>query len=200
VAHLCFNFGRSGLYFVSPTCPLKIKLESRPLKLRKQLRSTPSFVGFGPSSPTASLSKRLTPSKNTSPEIMLRKALWAQGLRYRVHSPLLGRPDIVLGRSKVVVFCDGDFWHGRNWRARRAKLARGSNADYWIAKISANRRRDRNTNARLQRQGWHVVRVWESEIYQDPEKVAIAIRRLVKLRLRSRQPGKGVNGSTSEIS
>jgi DNA mismatch endonuclease (patch repair protein) len=150
-----------------------------------KLKRVPSFLGFSSSSESASFSKQRTPSKNTSPEIMLRKALWARGLRYRLHSPLIGRPDITLGKSKIVVFCDGDFWHGRSWRARKVKLARGSNADYWIAKISANRLRDRRTSARLKRQGWHVVRVWESDIREDPDKVAAAIVRLVRSRLRS---------------
>jgi DNA mismatch endonuclease (patch repair protein) len=118
--------------------------------------------------------------------MMLRRALWAQGMRYRLHPNLTGKPDIVFRKTKVAVFCDGDFWHGRAWKDRKAKLSLGANADYWIAKIRTNRARDRRTNRQLKRSGWHVVRVWESEINKDPAKIALAIRRLVDLRVHAK--------------
>jgi len=71
-----------------------------------------------------------------------------------------------------VVFCDGDYWHGKNLRQRLKKLAAGHNAGYWVAKIQANVARDRRRNAELARAGWKVLRVWESDIERDPETVA----------------------------
>ena len=102
-------------------------------------------------------------SKHTKPEILLRKALWARGLRYRLHAKdLPGKPDIVFRRAWVVVFCDGDFWHGRDWEQRRAKLADGANPDYWINKIASNRERAVHQSQELEAAGWLVLRFWES--------------------------------------
>ena len=66
--------------------------------------------------------------------------------------------------AKICVFCDGDFWHGRDWESRQPKLRRGSNSDYWLAKIQRNIERDRQNTQRLQEMGWTVLRFWESEI------------------------------------
>jgi DNA mismatch endonuclease (patch repair protein) len=71
-----------------------------------------------------------------------------------------------------VIFVDGDFWHGRNWEVRRAKLAVGSNAEYWVSKIERTRQRDRWVTAHLRRLGWRVIRVWESDIRRDEGEVA----------------------------
>ena len=82
------------------------------------------------------------PSKGTRPEIMLRKALWCENLRYRVnYSALPGSPDIVFTKAKVVVFCDGDFWHGHNWAIRgKANLQEELEgySEYWRKKILRN--------------------------------------------------------------
>ena len=61
------------------------------------------------------------PSKGTEPEILLGKSLWSLGLRYRKHYDIEGKPDFVLVKSKIAIFCDGDFWHGNNWRLRKLK-------------------------------------------------------------------------------
>lgn len=98
------------------------------------------------------------------------------GLRYRVAlSTLPGRPDIVFTRERIVVFCDGDFWHGRDLEARVQKLSAGHNAPYWVAKIRGNVARDRTHDAWLQEQGWEVLRYWEKEILEDVDRVARAI-------------------------
>ena len=97
---------------------------------------------------------------DTTPEVRLRRALWKQGLRYLKNvADLPDRPDIVFSRQKLAVFVDGDYWHGNNWSWRKAKLANGHNAEYWIAKIERNRDRDSEVNDVLQRMGWTVVRV-----------------------------------------
>ena len=108
------------------------------------------------------------PSKNTEPELILRKALWKDNLRYRVnYKKLPGKPDIVFTKRRVVVFCDGDFWHGHNWAIRGLssldeELAGYS--DFWRTKILRNIERDAEVNQRLKEQGWTVVRLWESDI------------------------------------
>jgi DNA mismatch endonuclease, patch repair protein len=107
---------------------------------------------------------------------MLRRALWRQGLRYRLHpADLPGKPDIVVRGKRVAIFCDGDFWHGRNWRRRKARLQRGANSEYWVAKISRNRRRAKEVTGMLRDAGWLVIRIWESTIKRDPERVAIRV-------------------------
>lgn len=105
-------------------------------------------------------------SKDTKAEVRLRKALWTKGLRYRKHySRVAGTPDIAFPGPRVAVFCDGDFWHGRNWEARKARLA--TNREYWIPKIERNMARDERVNAELQSAGWVVIRVWETDIHRD---------------------------------
>jgi DNA mismatch endonuclease, patch repair protein len=98
------------------------------------------------------------------------------GLRYRLDvSTLPGRPDIVLAKHRLVVFCDGDFWHGRNLDARLAKLAGGHNAAYWVKKISSNVARDRGHDASLRAAGWRVIRLWEGDILRDSEGAAMRV-------------------------
>jgi DNA mismatch endonuclease (patch repair protein) len=110
-------------------------------------------------------------SKNTRPEIALRKALWHQGLRFRVnHKSLPGKPDIVFTKAKVAVFCDGDYWHGHNWALRGLEgldeeLSRYS--EFWANKIRRNIQRDEEVNRQLRELRWTVVRIWESDIKSD---------------------------------
>jgi len=105
------------------------------------------------------------------------KELQGLGLRFKKNvTTLLGTPDIVFPSHRVAVFCDGDFWHGRYWTTRRRRLSSGTNADYWIKKIEANRRRDSMVSRRLKLGGWRVVRVWESEIHQKLPILAEMIR------------------------
>src|SRR6478672_1465494 len=87
----------------------------------------PSYKGLRPASPRASAAARGSSKKaDTRCELMLRRSLWVAGCRYRKNVPELpGRPDIVFPGAKVAVFCDGDFWHGRDWETRRQKLSRG---------------------------------------------------------------------------
>ena len=137
------------------------------------MKRAPSFTAFRSTSPVASLVMRRNTRRHTRPELLLRRALWRLGVRYRLHlADLPGRPDLVLPSARLAVFCDGDFWHGRDWQARRRRLAQGANAAYWIPKILANRERDRRVSRLLRALGWTVVRVWESEVLKDANKVA----------------------------
>jgi DNA mismatch endonuclease (patch repair protein) len=149
-------------------------------------RKAPSFKGFSSSSRAASRVKSRNRATNTVAEMELRRALWKLGARYRTHAlELPGKPDIVFRRTRIAVFCDGDFWHGRSWRSRRAKLLRGSNADYWVQKIRANIARDRRHTRVLTANGWLVLRYWESDILADPTAVARLVVTAARRRKRS---------------
>lgn len=134
---------------------------------------SPSFKGLSPASPAASRVGRANSGRGTRPERLLRSALWRRGLRFRIdYDQLPGRPDIALPRRKIAIFCDGDFWHGRDWDARRVRLSKGQNGAYWTAKIERNIERDRDVDQALTHLGWSVFRVWESEILADVTAVA----------------------------
>lgn len=137
-------------------------------------RKAPSYKHLKPASPIASNAARgSSRKKDTRPEVALRKILWARGYRYRKDlASLPGRPDIVFASDRIAVFCDGDFWHGRDWQRRRRKLLRGHNPDYWVAKIKRNMERDRRNNRELEKAGWRVLRLWETDIMKSPEACA----------------------------
>ena len=144
-------------------------------------KPVPSFKGRTSSSKRASTAARGSSKKvGTRPERRLRKALWAAGLRYRKNADYLpGKPDLVFIGRRVAVFCDGDFWHGFDWPNRKAKLGRGHNSAYWIAKIERNIARDQQCTKELREAGWVVLRFWESEILADAEGVVARIRKAV---------------------
>lgn len=110
-------------------------------------------------------------SKETRPEVALRRELWCRGLRYRKNDKRLpGKPDIVLSRARLAVFCDGDFWHGHNWAIRgygslEKELKRYSKP--WAEKIMKNIQRDQEVDRKLKKLGWQVLRVWESDIKKN---------------------------------
>lgn len=104
-------------------------------------------------------------AKDTKIEIILRKALWRKGYRYRKnYSKLLGKPDIVMPKYKIVIFCDGEFFYGKDWNSLKKKLKNSNNGEFWINKISRNRERDDEINKRLSFEGWTVLRFWGEEI------------------------------------
>lgn len=148
-------------------------------------RQSPSFKGLQAASKTASTTARAASRKAGSRcELVLRKALWKLGLRYRIVArDLPGRPDVVFWRARVVVFCVGDFWHGRDIEAREAKLAAGHNPTYWIAKIRANVERDRRQGGQLESDGWVVLRFWEGDILANPTGAAAFVADTVSRRL-----------------
>ncbi|MCB1880157.1 MAG: very short patch repair endonuclease [Gammaproteobacteria bacterium] len=118
--------------------------------------------------------------RDTSAEMRLRRRLHAIGLRYRINHVVLDRPrrtaDVVFTRARLAVFVDGCFWHGCPEHGSWPK----NNAEYWRDKIETNRRRDSDTNDRLEASGWAVVRIWEHE---DPDKAAKRIALLYRSRL-----------------
>ncbi|MBM6731416.1 very short patch repair endonuclease [Megasphaera stantonii] len=105
-------------------------------------------------------------SKNTKAELLLRKALWKKGIRYRKNvANLTGKPDIVITRCKIAVFVDGDFWHGNPKEKLQQRL--GTNRNYWIEKIEKNKARDKAVTEELTENGWLVLRFWESDVKKD---------------------------------
>jgi DNA mismatch endonuclease (patch repair protein) len=130
----------------------------------------PSFKGRTSASAAATAAARGSSKKSdTKHELVLRRELWARGLRYRKDvTGLPGRPDIVFRSARVIVFCDGDFWHGRNWEDRKQKLRGGHNAPYWLAKIERNMERDLARTKLLESEGWTVLRFWETDVLRDP--------------------------------
>lgn len=132
-----------------------------------------------PASDAASkAAKGASRKRDTRPELLLRRALWRAGLRgYRVDGrDLPGRPDIVFRRARVAIFCDGDFWHGRELEERVARLQHGHNAVYWVPKIKGNVARDRRNDDVLTAGDWRVMRFWESAIIRDVDAVVAQIR------------------------
>jgi len=114
--------------------------------------------------PSAQRSKtmRAVKSKNTSPEITVRRLLHAQGYRYRLHADELpGKPDIVFRPRKKAIFVHGCFWHGHD--CRRGARVPNTNQDYWVAKIQRNVERDKVHRAALDSLGWSVLVIWECE-------------------------------------
>ncbi len=88
--------------------------------------------------------------KDTSIEVMLRKALWHRGFRYRKnYKELPGRPDIVLTKYRIAIFCDSEFFHGKNWDILKPRLEKGRNPDYWVKKIERNIQRDEQKDQQL---------------------------------------------------
>lgn len=114
-------------------------------------------------------------TRNTAPELLLRRALWTRGLRYRVHPPLPGKPDFAFPGVHVAVFVDGCFWHGCPVHGSAPK----TNAHFWQRKLARNAERDRAVEVELERRGWTVVRVWEHSVESALTDTAEYIERLV---------------------
>lgn len=116
--------------------------------------------------------------KNTTIEMLLSKALWHRGLRFRKNSKAVyGHPDISIKKYKVAIFCDGDFWHGWDWENRKGSIK--NNREYWIPKIERNMQKDIEVNHVLSSMGWRVIRVWEHEIRDNLPDTADMIIRIV---------------------
>lgn len=105
-------------------------------------------------------------SKGSKIETILGKSLWAAGLRYRKNDKtVFGKPDFTFKKYKVAVFCDSEFWHGKNWN--KTKHDHKSNIDFWHKKISGNIERDRTVNKKLKADGWKILRFWGQDIERN---------------------------------
>ena len=117
-------------------------------------------------------------SKDTSIEVKLRKALWHEGFRYRKNFRALpGTPDIALTKYKIAIFCDGEFFHGKDWYTiQRPKIRNGTNGEFWEKKIVRNMERDCEINKALNFMGWTVIRFWGKEIMRNTEECIAVIK------------------------
>ncbi len=120
-------------------------------------------------------------SKGTKPELLLAKAMWALGLRYRKNSgSIFGKPDFSFKKYKVAVFVDGEFWHGKDWEQRKAEIK--GNREFWIAKIERNIRRDMEVTGRLKAEGWTVLRFWSNDVVKNAGCHAEKVKEIIQTR------------------
>ena len=121
--------------------------------------------GFFTTKPRSNLMSKIK-GKNTSPEILFRKAIWKSGLRYRIHNKKLpGNPDIMFKKYMIVIFIDGEFWHGYKWDEKKPKIK--TNREFWIPKIERNIQRDNENNEKLTNLGYKVFRFWDKTIKRN---------------------------------
>lgn len=113
-------------------------------------------------------------NKDSQIELILRKALWNKGFRYRKNvKSVYGHPDIVFIGRKIAIFCDSEFWHGYDWETRKNDFK--VRQDFWIPKIERNIERDKEVNAKLQKDGWTVLRFWGNEIKNNLDSCILAV-------------------------
>lgn len=117
-------------------------------------------------------------SRNTKPELLLRKVLWERGLRYRLKNDLPGKPDIIFKKYRLAIFVDGCFWHGCPEHYIEPK----TRTSFWKSKINGNIERDKKNNSYLADMGWTVLRFWEHEIKNNPHNAADKVQSAIYLR------------------
>ena len=118
--------------------------------------------------------------KDTKIEVTLRKALWQRGYRYRKnYKDLPGRPDIVLTKYKIAIFCDSEFFHGKDWEILKLRLEKGKNPDFWIKKIERNRNRDCENDRKLLFLGYTVLHFWGQDITKHTDECLQAIEEAI---------------------
>lgn len=126
-----------------------------------------------------SYNMRQIKNKDSAIEMSLRKELWHRGLRYRKNvKTVYGKPDIAFIGKKIAVFCDGEFWHGYDWKRRQQDFK--TNRDFWIPKIERNMERDKVVNEKLKEEGWTVIRFWGKDIKENVSGCADIIEKAVK--------------------
>lgn len=116
-------------------------------------------------------------SKNTEPELVLYRKLKEAGLKFKKHYSLPGKPDAVFLTEKLVIFVDGEYWHGKGFSKWKNKLSQ-----FWLDKINSNIKRDRIIRRRLRKDGWQIFRVWGKDIIREPDKYLQEIRSLISER------------------
>ena len=118
--------------------------------------------------------------KNTTIEVTLQKALWAKGYRYRKnYKKLPGSPDICLTKYRIAIFCDSEFFHGKDWEVLKAKGEKGNNGEYWSKKIQENITRDNEKDKALNALGWTVIRFWGKDILKKTDECVKVIEETI---------------------
>lgn len=119
-------------------------------------------------------------SKDTKIELLLRKKLREEGFGYRKNfDGLPGKPDIVLTKYKIAIFCDSEFFHGKDWEVLKPRLEKGNNAQFWIDKITRNHERDIETDKKLLFLGWTVIRFWGQDILSNPDQCVKVVKETI---------------------
>ena len=119
-------------------------------------------------------------SKDTSIELILRKALWNRGFHYRKNYKYLpGTPDIAITKYRIAIFCDSEFFHGKDWDKLKLRLENGSNSSYWIKKITRNMERDLENEKALQFREWTVIRFWGEDIRKHTDECVRVIEETI---------------------
>ncbi|MDH3395612.1 MAG: very short patch repair endonuclease [Nitrosopumilus sp.] len=114
---------------------------------------------------------------NTKIDLEMKKMLGSMKYKYEMYPKMFGNPDFVLPRKRIVIFCDGDFWHGYKYHEKKRLVKK-----FWRDKIERNMRRDITVSRKLRREGWSVLRFWEHDIEKDPEKCMRRIKNKCNLR------------------
>lgn len=105
-------------------------------------------------------------NRDTKIEIILGKKMWSRGIRYRKNSKyIFGKPDFSIKKYKIAIFCDSEFFHGKDWETSKNRIK--TNREFWQKKIESNIRRDKLVNETLEKEGWKVIRFWGNEIKQN---------------------------------
>ena len=119
-------------------------------------------------------------SKDSAIEIKLRKTLWSRGYRYRKnYKELPGKPDIVLTKYRIAIFCDSEFFHGKDWEVLKPRLNTSNNGEFWQKKIERNMERDAEVNKQLLFLGWTVIRFWGKDIMKNTDECIRVIEEVI---------------------
>ncbi len=115
-------------------------------------------------------------SQGTKDEILLARALWSKGYRYRKNDKTVyGKPDLTFKKYKVAIFVDSEYFHGKDWESEKYRIK--SNRNFWWPKIEGNIKRDQIVNEKLVSDGWRVLRFWSGEIRKKLENCILKIER-----------------------
>ena len=115
-------------------------------------------------------------NRDTGIELATAEILRQANIGHESHPEVYGSPDFLV-EGKLALFCDGSFWHGRDWKNLKEKLSSGNNPDYWVNHIGSNRKRDRKVNRALRERGYAVLRLWDTDIKKRPERCVNRIRK-----------------------
>ena len=125
-------------------------------------------------------------SKDTKIEVLLRKALWHEGIRYRKNYRVLpGKPDIAITKYKIAIFCDGEFFHGKDWERLQLKLKNSNNSEYWLKKIHRNIERDQEVDKAIRSEDWIVLRFWGNDIKKNLDACVQTVKETIQDRILS---------------
>ncbi|HZQ29640.1 MAG TPA: very short patch repair endonuclease [Patescibacteria group bacterium] len=111
-------------------------------------------------------------SKNTKPELLMFKLLRKNGIKFEKHYSIYGKPDIAFPTYKVAVFIDGEFWHGKDFKALETTIP-----PFWVKKIGENIKRDGKTARKLRTEGWHVMHIWDKRVIRQPKQ---SLQRIIR--------------------